>query len=381
MLADALAAFDWLQAKGFPIVLWGRSLGSGPATYVASQREADALLLETPFISAVAVAADRYGFLPVGLLMHDQYPVDQWIKDVAEPVFVAHGTADKTIGVSHGEGSTSWRRTRRILDRGGRRARRPVGARASGSRAEGRSSTRSRRRRRAVAELENENAGPVGPAFRIQLMRSRSSTSVRPREGDRVVEAGLALDRPGLQREALARAADQPVAAEADADGRFGRAADIGAGERAACRTWSMEPENTSHSIWVAAGDADVDAELVDGAVVVLGLVALAVELQVMSLDEPMMKPMPASTSQVSTPTWTWASACAAPAVERAQGRRAPRARSFFMLVFPQWLTRLVSIRVCRSLAVAANGQGLVRLRRNRRTWRILAVAAKTPPL
>ena len=88
------------QAKGFPILIWGRSLGSGPATYVASLREAEALLLETPFLSAVTVAADRYGFLPVGLLMQDQYPVDEWIADVAEPVLVAHGTADITIGVT-----------------------------------------------------------------------------------------------------------------------------------------------------------------------------------------------------------------------------------------------------------------------------------------
>ena len=103
VLADSLAAFDWLAAKGQPIVIWGRSLGSGPATYVASLREAGALFLETPFLSAVAVAADRYWYLPVGILMQDQYPVDQWIKDVDEPVSVAHGTADTTIGVSHGE--------------------------------------------------------------------------------------------------------------------------------------------------------------------------------------------------------------------------------------------------------------------------------------
>lgn len=103
ILADGLAAFDWLAEKGFRIVLWGRSLGSGPATYVASVREADALLLETPFSSAVAVAADRYGFVPVGWLMHDQFPVDAWIRDVTEPVYVAHGTADATIGVHHGE--------------------------------------------------------------------------------------------------------------------------------------------------------------------------------------------------------------------------------------------------------------------------------------
>ena len=103
VLADSLAAFDWLASKDVPILLWGRSLGSGPATYVASLREADALLLETPFLSAVAVAADRYFFLPVGLLMHDTYPVDRWIADVDEPVFVAHGTADRTIASYHGE--------------------------------------------------------------------------------------------------------------------------------------------------------------------------------------------------------------------------------------------------------------------------------------
>lgn len=103
VLADSIAAYGWLAEKGDPVLLWGRSLGSGPATYVASQKEAQALLLETPFLSAVAVAAERYGFLPVGLLMHDQYRVDEWLPEVTEPVFVAHGTEDSTIAVSHGE--------------------------------------------------------------------------------------------------------------------------------------------------------------------------------------------------------------------------------------------------------------------------------------
>ena len=102
ILADGLAAFDWLAERGDPIVLWGRSLGSGPATWVASRRQAKALLLETPFDSAIAVAAARYPGIPVWL-MHDQFPVDSWIDDVEEPVFVAHGTDDGTIGVSHGE--------------------------------------------------------------------------------------------------------------------------------------------------------------------------------------------------------------------------------------------------------------------------------------
>ena len=102
VLEDALAAFDFAAATGHALVIWGRSLGSGPASYVASRREAAALLLETPFYSAVAVAHDRYWFFPVGWLMHDQYPVGEWIGAVEEPVYVAHGTADETIGTHHG---------------------------------------------------------------------------------------------------------------------------------------------------------------------------------------------------------------------------------------------------------------------------------------
>ena len=103
ILDDAVAVFDWAAAKGFPVVIWGRSLGSGPSTYVASVRDADALLLETPFLSAVTVAGERYPLLPVNLVMQDQFPVSQWILDVAEPVLIAHGTADTTIDVSNGK--------------------------------------------------------------------------------------------------------------------------------------------------------------------------------------------------------------------------------------------------------------------------------------
>lgn len=103
ILADAMAAYDWAQQQGFVTVIWGRSLGTGPATYVASQRDAKALLLETPFLSAVGVAAERYPFLPVNWVMLDQFRSDEWIANVTEPVMIAHGTGDATISVSNGE--------------------------------------------------------------------------------------------------------------------------------------------------------------------------------------------------------------------------------------------------------------------------------------
>ncbi|UXN74968.1 alpha/beta hydrolase [Devosia sp. A8/3-2] len=36
-------------------------------------------------------------------MMQDQYPVNDWIAKVDEPVLVAHGTADQTISVGNGE--------------------------------------------------------------------------------------------------------------------------------------------------------------------------------------------------------------------------------------------------------------------------------------
>jgi uncharacterized protein len=103
MLQDSVAAYDWLGQANVPIVIWGRSIGTGPATYVASQKEADALLLETPFLSAVTVAGERYPFAPVAWLMQDQFPSNQWIANVTEPVFIAHGTSDTVIDVSNGK--------------------------------------------------------------------------------------------------------------------------------------------------------------------------------------------------------------------------------------------------------------------------------------
>ncbi|WP_404402342.1 alpha/beta hydrolase [Pelagibacterium halotolerans] len=103
MLADAVAAFDWVDERAEDILIWGRSLGASPAVWVASQRDAEAVLLETPFYSAVNVASERYPYVPVGLLMFDPFPSNEWIGDVEEPVFVAHGTADTTISVSNAE--------------------------------------------------------------------------------------------------------------------------------------------------------------------------------------------------------------------------------------------------------------------------------------
>ncbi len=75
LLADALVVHDDI-AKRHPagrIAIMGRSLGSGVATHVATERDVSVLVLVTPFDSLAAVAQSHYPVFPVRLLLGDHY--------------------------------------------------------------------------------------------------------------------------------------------------------------------------------------------------------------------------------------------------------------------------------------------------------------------
>lgn len=103
-IADALEHFDLVSARGGPVIVHGQSLGTGVATAVAAQRSGvDLLVLEAPYTATVDLAAEQYPWLPVSLLMKDQFASRDRIGDVDEPVLILHGTADDVIPVSHGK--------------------------------------------------------------------------------------------------------------------------------------------------------------------------------------------------------------------------------------------------------------------------------------
>ncbi|ESQ81121.1 alpha/beta hydrolase [Asticcacaulis sp. YBE204] len=106
ILTDGLAAYDWLIQQGYKpeqIVLHGHSLGSGPATYIATQRNARGLILEAPFTAASDVAQERYPYVPVGFLMKDKFANRERIRDVHMPVLIVHGDRDSVVPYRHGE--------------------------------------------------------------------------------------------------------------------------------------------------------------------------------------------------------------------------------------------------------------------------------------
>jgi len=104
ILADALVLHDWLKEKGAEsIFVAGHSLGSGPATYLAANRDIKALVLEAPYSSLADVAAYRYPFAPVKLLFKHDIPSHEFIQNVSEPILIIHGTQDRVIPIKFGK--------------------------------------------------------------------------------------------------------------------------------------------------------------------------------------------------------------------------------------------------------------------------------------
>jgi fermentation-respiration switch protein FrsA (DUF1100 family) len=97
---DGRAALDWLDARGVAarsLVLYGVSLGTGVATRMAAEREVGAVVLEAPYTSIVAVAAERFPGVPAGWLLRDRFDSLTRIDAVAAPLLIMHGDCDTVI--------------------------------------------------------------------------------------------------------------------------------------------------------------------------------------------------------------------------------------------------------------------------------------------
>jgi fermentation-respiration switch protein FrsA (DUF1100 family) len=104
LVQDGLAAHDLAVAR-YPaarIVPWGYSLGSGVAVAVAAARPVAGLILEAPYTSLVDVAAAKFPYLPVRLLLRDPFRSDQRIAALTAPLLVMHGDDDAVIPISFG---------------------------------------------------------------------------------------------------------------------------------------------------------------------------------------------------------------------------------------------------------------------------------------
>ena len=98
---DEAAAYEFLAVdlKTAPdhIIIFGRSVGTGPAAYIAARRPAAGLILQSPFVSAFRVLTR------IPLLPFDKFPNSRYIRHVHSPVLIMHSHGDSVIAFWHGQ--------------------------------------------------------------------------------------------------------------------------------------------------------------------------------------------------------------------------------------------------------------------------------------
>ncbi len=97
LFADGLALFDRVHADHPDVEVIGRSLGSGVAVYVASQRPVERLVLVTPYDSLASVAAEQYPFVPVRWLLRDIFESGKYAPRVNAPTTIVAAENDEVI--------------------------------------------------------------------------------------------------------------------------------------------------------------------------------------------------------------------------------------------------------------------------------------------
>ena len=103
LFADALVIYDHVRRRHpeGSIAVIGRSLGSGVASYLSSQRPVDRLVLVTPFDSLASVGQTHYPLFPVRWLVRDRYETFRYMPHHAGPLMVIRAPNDAVIPARH----------------------------------------------------------------------------------------------------------------------------------------------------------------------------------------------------------------------------------------------------------------------------------------
>ena len=105
LYSDAQFCYKYLKERyaESEITIYGRSLGSGIATYLSSHNNPKQLILETPYYSISDVAKHRFPIFPVKQLLRYEFPSYKYIKNVGCPISIFHGTNDVVVPFKSGK--------------------------------------------------------------------------------------------------------------------------------------------------------------------------------------------------------------------------------------------------------------------------------------
>jgi hypothetical protein len=98
---DAATCWRYLtEAKGHApqeIVVFGRSMGGGPATWLATREQPGAMILESVFTNVPDVGAHHYSFLPVRALATNQFDNESRVAEIDAPKLFIHSRGDRVV--------------------------------------------------------------------------------------------------------------------------------------------------------------------------------------------------------------------------------------------------------------------------------------------
>jgi len=105
MFSDALEIYDKLVANpevdANNVIVMGRSMGTGVATYVSSQRKTNATVLITPYESIIDVAQEKYPFVPISWFIKHPFKSKEYAASITTPVLSLIAKNDQVIPPHH----------------------------------------------------------------------------------------------------------------------------------------------------------------------------------------------------------------------------------------------------------------------------------------
>ena len=103
--SDAQYCYDYLlkHYNENEIVIYGRSLGTGIASFLASKNKPKHLILETPYFNIADVAQSRFPVFPVKYLLKYKFPNNEYLLKTECPITIFHGTGDRIVPYRSGK--------------------------------------------------------------------------------------------------------------------------------------------------------------------------------------------------------------------------------------------------------------------------------------
>jgi uncharacterized protein len=105
LTADARAVMSHLVGQGIAadrLIVYGESLGGGPAVKMAVEFPVAGLVLESPFTSVADVAQAHYWYLPARWLVLDKWDSAGRITGLRAPLLIIHGESDRVVPTRFG---------------------------------------------------------------------------------------------------------------------------------------------------------------------------------------------------------------------------------------------------------------------------------------